>query len=196
MRAVPVFVAVSLSVAAAQPLQPTATVTGVPYSADEMQAHTTVENGKPATSTYVIGHFYRDTQGRTRTESALKTGPWVIEIRDPAAGFAYVLDDQKKTVRRTTIPVAPSRPNPPQATTESLGTQTIEGVLAEGTRTAFTSPNGLPGLTIETWYSPELKITMATKSSNGYSSKLVNLRREEPDAALFRPPADYTVVDR
>ncbi|HKE29063.1 MAG TPA: hypothetical protein VKB88_42220 [Bryobacteraceae bacterium] len=197
MRFVPVFVAVSLCIAAAQPSQPTPTVTGIPYSADQLQEHTTLENGKPVNSAYVIGHFFRDSQGRARTESALKSSPaWRIEIRDPVAGFAYVLDDQNKVVYRTSTQVTASRPNASQATTVSLGTQAIAGVLAEGIRTTFLSPSGLPTLSVETWYSAELNVTMLTKSSNGYSSKLVNLRREEPDPVLFRPPADYTVVDR
>ena len=57
--------------------------------------------------------------------------------------------------------------------------------------------DGLPStFSIETWDSVELKVNMLTKGSNGYTSKLVNLRRADPDPALFRPPADYTVVDQ
>ena len=69
-----------------------------------------------------------------------------------------------------------------------LGTQSIEGVTVEGTR--VTGP-----LTIETWTSPELKVDLIVRSSNGYSSKLIHLTRTEPDPALFRPPDDYRVVD-
>ena len=197
MRFVPGFAALSFCIAAAQPLQPTPTVTGAPYSADQLQEHTILENGKPVTSTYVIGHLFRDSQGRTRTESALKSSPaWHIEIRDPVAGFAYVLDDSRKAAHRTSTQGTASRPDAPHANTVSLGTQAIEGVLAEGIRTTFLAPSGLPTLSVETWYSAELNVTMLTKSSNGYSSKLVNLRREEPDPALFRPPADYAVVDQ
>ncbi|MGO9261584.1 MAG: hypothetical protein ACLQU1_35565 [Bryobacteraceae bacterium] len=186
MKIVPIFVSVSLSVAAAQALQPAAAVTGAPYSADQVQEHT------GTTGTYAIGHFFRDSEGRTRTESALKSSPaWRIEILDPVAGVAYVLDDKNKVAHRTrTQATAPRRYAPPHATIENLGTQVIEGVLAEGTRTST------PALIIETWDSVELKVNMLTKSSNGYTSKLVNLRRADPDPALFRPPADYTVVDR
>src|SRR5262245_37496153 len=51
-----------------------------------------------------------------------------------------------------------------QKKTESLGTQTIEGVTAEGTRATLTIPAGEIGNTLpievvdETWYSPELQI--------------------------------------
>jgi hypothetical protein len=50
-------------------------------------------------------------------------------------------------------------------------------------------------LTVETWESGELKLTLLTKSSNGYTTRLTNLSRNQPDAALFRPPSDYTVID-
>lgn len=84
-------------------------------------------------------------------------------------------------------------------TIEKLGTQMMEGgVLVEGTRMSIAVPprDGLPStFTIETWDSVELKVNMLTKSSNGYTTKLVNLRRTDPDPAFFRPPADYTIVD-
>lgn len=194
MTIVPIFVSVILSVAAAQPRKTTPTVTGNPYSADQVQEYTrTLENGESTTSTNVIGHFFRDSQGRTRTESALKSSPtWRIEILDPVAGVDYVLDDKNKVAHRTRPQAAaPGQNAPPQMTIESLGTQMIEGVLVEGTRMSRALPprDGIPSrFTIETWDSVELKVTMLTKSSNGYTSKLVNLRRAEPNPALFRPP--------
>ena len=184
------FAAVSLSLAVAQSQQLTPTVTGAPYSADQVQERSVVENGQLVTSAAVIiGHFYRDSRGRTRTESALKTGPWRIEIHDPVAGVAYLLDEKTKVAYRTRISTtAPARN--PRATVVSLGTQTIDGLVAEGILTIY------PALSVETWDSVELKVTVLTKSSNGYSSRLVNLKREEPDVALFRPPAEYAIVDQ
>jgi hypothetical protein len=193
MKIVAIFVSVSLSVAAAQPTQPAAAVTGSPYSADQVQEYTrTLENGKLSTITNVIGHSFRDSQGRTRTESALKSSPtWRIEILDPLDGVAYVLDDKNKIAHRTRPQGrAPLRYAPPRATIENLGAQMIEGVLAEGTRTTTSA------FTIETWDSVELKLNMLRKSSNGYTSKVINLKRADPDPALFRPPGNYTVVDQ
>ena len=40
-----------------------------------------------------------------------------------------------------------------------------------------------------------MKVTWVTKSSNGYSSYLSNLKPGEPDAELFRAPAGYALVD-
>ena len=51
----------------------------------------------------------------------------------------------------------------------------------------------------ETWYSPELQVTVYTKHSDPRSGdntyRLENLKREEPAAALFAVPSDYTVKD-
>src|SRR5215813_12638188 len=90
-----------------------------------------------------------------------------------------------------------------QRKTESLGTQTIEGVTAEGTRSTLTIPAGEIGnilpleIVDETWYSPELQITVMTKHRDPRSGettyRLANLSRSEPDRSLFEVPADYTV---
>ncbi len=88
---------------------------------------------------------------------------------------------------------------------ESLGTQTMEGVTVEGHRTTTTIPVGVQGndrplvSTNETWTSPDLKVTVLMKNSdprNGENiMRLTNITVGEPDPALFQPPADYTVVD-
>lgn len=167
-------------------------VTGAPYSADQLQDYTPAGATSPSASG-IIGHFARDGQGRTRSSIAYKPAPyWLTEIFDPVAGVAFLLDDQAKVAHRMAVQPAPA-PHQPVATrfavtSQSLGTQMIDGVLAEGTRVSSAQ-------TVETWRSAELKIDLITRSSNGYSSRLINLRRNEPDPALFRPPADYRVVD-
>ena len=111
----------------------------------------------------------------------------------------YVAPTFCRRPTEATQATSPGRNAPPQMTIEYLGTQVIEGVLVEGTRMSRTVPprDGRPStFTLETWDSVELKVNMLTKSSNGYTSKLVNLRRADPDPALFRPPTDYTVVDQ
>lgn len=93
----------------------------------------------------------------------------------------------------------------PQISRESLGTQTIEGILVEGTRTTVVHPvgsvdNDRPITAIqETWTSPELKVTVLEKDSDpryGESTiRLANISRAEPDAALFQVPPDYQIID-
>ena len=176
-------------------------LTGAPYTADEVQEYNPPSNtSSPRIA--VIGHFARDSQGRTRTERAYKPAPiWLTEIFDPAAGVAYLLDDRKKIAHRMPLPPAQSAIAPPAAdsrmTLEKLGTQQIEGVLVEGTRKEFRGPgsSGPVVQTVETWESPELKLTILLKSSNGYTNRLTNLSRSEPSPSLFQPPPGYTVVD-
>jgi hypothetical protein len=93
----------------------------------------------------------------------------------------------------------------PDISVEKLGTKTIEGVSAEGTRRSAVLPAGLAGgnapvVTVsESWFSPDLKVTVLTKMKDAKSgehiTRLVNLKRSEPPASLFAPPADYKVVD-
>lgn len=86
-----------------------------------------------------------------------------------------------------------------------LGTQTIEGVPAQGTRTTRTLPAGAVGneqpivITTETWYSPDLKVLILSKTNDprmGETTyKLTNIQRSEPPANLFQVPDDYTIKD-
>jgi hypothetical protein len=159
-------------------------VTGAPYSADELNEFTESDGTPPRV--YVINHYARDAQGRTRMERGYHAAPIrTTEIFDPVAGIAYLLDDQNRVAHRMLLP--PAVPITP-VSSEKLGTKLMEGVLVAGTRTVNI-------LTIDTWVSPELKITLHTKSSNGYSSRLTGLTRTDPAPALFQPPPGYTVVD-
>ena len=87
-----------------------------------------------------------------------------------------------------------------------LGTQTIEGVAAQGARITRTIPAGAIGneqplvITTETWYSPDLKVLILSKTSDprmGETTyKLTNIQRAEPPADLFQIPADYSIKDQ
>ena len=91
-------------------------------------------------------------------------------------------------------------------TTIDLGRQMIEGVMAKGTKVTHTIPAGTIGndgpivITTESWFSPELKVLVMSKSNDprmGETSyKLTNISRAEPDPALFRIPADYSVKEK
>ncbi len=88
---------------------------------------------------------------------------------------------------------------------ENLGTQTIEGVSAEGTRRTTTIPAGQIGneqpiVTVnERWYSPELQVlVMSTRTDprmGNSTYKLTNINRSEPAPTLFQVPPDYTLND-
>jgi hypothetical protein len=84
-----------------------------------------------------------------------------------------------------------------------LGKRDFDGVSADGTRTAWTIPAGRIGndkpieILSERWYAPDLVLVVQTRyfdpRSGEATYKLTQLRRGEPDAALFAVPSDYTV---
>jgi hypothetical protein len=95
--------------------------------------------------------------------------------------------------------------SPTNSRTESLGTQVIEGVAAEGTRTIETIPTGTIGndspieILSERWYSPELQVVLKTRHSDPRSGEnvyqLTNIRRGEPSPTMFQIPAEFTIKD-
>jgi hypothetical protein len=92
-----------------------------------------------------------------------------------------------------------------KVTTESLGTRSIEGVKAEGTRTTSTIPAGAIGnlmpieVVSERWFSQELQmavlITRRDPRAGETVYRLTNIVRAEPADALFAVPPDYEVRD-
>jgi TonB family protein len=88
---------------------------------------------------------------------------------------------------------------------EPLGKQTVEGVECEGTRSVMTIPAGELGnelpinITTETWYSPDLQVTVLRKFNDPrYGEdvyRLANINRAEPAKELFEVPSDYTIKE-
>jgi hypothetical protein len=93
----------------------------------------------------------------------------------------------------------------PRPQTESLGTQTMEGIPVTGHRTTTTFPVGSVGNDrefssyTENWFSPDLRLMVMTKTvdprSGENTMRLINVSRNEPDPSLFQPPASYSVVE-
>lgn len=87
----------------------------------------------------------------------------------------------------------------------NLGVQDIEGVSAKGLRITRTIPAGDFGnelpmvITTETWYSPDLKVLVMSKSSDprmgDTTYTLTNIQRSEPDPTLFQVPEGYTIKE-
>lgn len=92
-----------------------------------------------------------------------------------------------------------------KAVTRELGGRDFSGLRAEGSQRSYTIPAGEIGnrapieVSSETWYSPELQVTVYHKRSDPRSGDVVyrldKLKRGEPPAALFSVPSDYTVRD-
>lgn len=92
-----------------------------------------------------------------------------------------------------------------ERTTTQLGSKNFDGVIAEGKMVSYTIPAGKVGnarpitVSTETWYSPDLKITVYSKHSDPRSGDVIyrvaNLKRGEQSTELFRVPADYELKD-
>jgi hypothetical protein len=103
-------------------------------------------------------------------------------------------------------PTLQMRANQTKVEREQLGGKTLAGVYAEGIRVTRTIPVGAEGndrpmtTVVETWYSPELKITLLLVNSDPRTgtrtTEVTELDRAEPDPAVFQVPEGYTVKDQ
>jgi hypothetical protein len=204
------------------------TVTGAPFSATFSQETTqNLADGNHIQRTST-GTMARDGNGRTHRDLTLpaigewatsgRTPPHLVLISDPVANANYVLETDRKIARQMPalrggkggkVGMGPGGPPPfglePQneSTSLSLGTQMINGISAQGTRTTRTIPAGAIGnekpivITVERWYSPDLQMNVMIKRSDPRTGdnvfQLTNIVRSEPDASLFQVPSDYTV---
>ncbi len=200
-------------------------VIGAPFSAtfSTSTSQTLADGNKIQRNS--TGSVARDSQGRMRRDMTLPPGPWsdtektpphVIFINDPVAGANYILKVDEKTGTKFTPPAdrrrpadapAPADGNAPEdkdVVTTSLGTQAINGVSADGTRTTRTIPAGAIGnanpiqITVEKWYAPSLQLYVMIKRSDPRSGdsvfQLTGIQTSEPAANLFQVPADYTIT--
>jgi hypothetical protein len=131
-----------------------------------------------------------------RSEGNWKEGPQILDLRS-GKGERHV--NQKVIVNIQGSHEGQQRKeSSEQVKREDLGTQTIEGVSAQGKRETVTIPAGEIGnerpieVVTETWFSPDLHTMVLRKHSDprmGDSTyRLTDIKRNEPDAALFQPP--------
>jgi hypothetical protein len=211
-----------IRVLGAQPGRAGQVVKGAPYSAEVSTEITQslVDGNKIHQLT--SERIYRDSEGRTRREPSLagiglreqgRNGLKLAFIDDPVANATYVLDLDRRTATkapRRRPPPNPSLDLPPRSPREdpdrkvdSLGRQTIAGVIADGTRTTQTIPAGRIGnslpiqIVTERWYSPDLQTVILEKRSDPRSGEYVyqwtNITRTEPPSTLFLVPADFAL---
>jgi len=214
-------------------VHPGKVVKGAPFSAKATTDRTqTLADGTTIHRT-TSSALYRDSQGRSRREVTLSGfGPLenagkshtMITIADPEAGVHYMLDPEQKTARKVVFrrhgelsaekiqkfeERMQQRLQKEEASGEiqkqSLGTQSVSGVNAEGTRITRTIPAGQIGndkaiqIVSERWFSADLQMVVKSTHSDprfGTSTyTLTNIQRSEPAAALFAVPSDYTVKE-
>jgi hypothetical protein len=182
-------------------------VAGAPFSAVALQeTNQTLADGNHISRKSQV-NLFRDGQGRFRKEVTLSGfGPLAasgqprsfVVINDPVANESFVLHPETKAAEKM------GRPFRGALKKEDLGTQTIAGVSAQGTRLTRTIPAGQIGnekpivIVRETWFSNDLQIVVMSKRTNPWSGEstytLTNIQRTEPAASLFSVPSDYTVT--
>ena len=200
-------------------------VTGVPMSGDLVVTRDTTLADGNRIHTQNQTKVYRDADGRVRREVGFElntpaTGAAkrsMIIITDPVAGKRYVLNPQNKTAH--VMPLHPAKhgqgpPSPPDGEAgpmhdsanvarEPLGTKTINGLQATGTRVTRTIPAGKIGneqpiqVVTERWISTDLELPLTTTHTDPLmgtvTTSLTNISRTPPDASLFQVPSDYKV---
>ena len=197
-------------------------VTGAPMTATVSVTHDQTLSDGNTIHTDNQSTEYRDSQGRVRREVPFKlvtpatgaTEGTMVVIMDPVAGKRYVLNPQKKTAHEMPLHPPkppkgnangepPARPGDENVTTESLGSKTILGLTATGTRVTRTIPAGQVGNTkpisvvTERWVSTDLQIPLSMTHSDPMmgtmTSTVTSVTRGEPDASLFQVPSDYKI---
>ena len=106
----------------------------------------------------------------------------------------------------SSVATAQQRESSNEISREDLGEQTIQGVLATGTRTTVTTPAGAVGndaplvRTMEVWMAKSIGVAVRSLTDDPRTGKrnreLVELSQGEPDPSIFRAPEGYQVVNQ
>jgi hypothetical protein len=159
----------------------------------------------------------RDTRGRVFQERRYFTPDGDVQttqltqtqISDPQQHVVSICDRARNVCElrafaaAMTLPPSAPASRSAKVTTEPLGTQTIDGIEAVGSReTQTVTLLGVDrpiAVTKEFWYSPRLGINLLTKRLDPRGGAEVftvtHIDPAEPDAGLFELPKDARVVD-
>lgn len=200
-------------------------IAGAPFSADVVKESTQVLADGTLARHETKGKMFRDSLGRTRSETALESAIAGVEpkcyvtIVDPLQQISIVLDvaAKKATIFHLPSPSAVTARDLKlvkaaqtagqgggTSATENLGAMTIEGFAVTGSRRAHANEASVAkdrfhSAVTESWFSPELKIellaTTQAAQSTTRTTRLMNIVPGEPDPALFQSPADYATQE-
>jgi len=211
-------------------------VKGKPFSATEERHFLQVLGDGTRIETSETNRLFRDAEGRARTEGMNGTATIydpvanvTVEL-DPATktarkrnggnSFSYNFDFDGNAMSLTSMTPFGSSLVTGRAgqsnqgamrgvmaeTTENLGSQSINGVTAQGIRTTMTIPKGQIGnnkdikVLTERWSSTDLQMLVKSINSDprfgDTTYQLTKVVQSAPDPALFQIPAGYTVTDQ
>lgn len=198
-------------------------VAGAPFAADvEITSREKLPDGSFNIRT-TINHVARDSSGRIYNERrqlvpvAFKGKPALLSahIYDPATRLNTFLDPFSHLARQSVlqhpepttvgIPTLGPHAGAIPAGTENIGEQTLNGTVLRGTRKSWTVPATASGTGKEVtivdqyWYSPDLSIYLILQHDDPRTGEQLvavkDVKRGEPESALFSVPARYRIVD-
>jgi hypothetical protein len=172
-----------------------------------------------------VNHIARSSAGVIHNERRMLEPPgfqgeapvmhW--HIFDPKTRVSTFLTPATLIAREAVLPTPPPAPEnttPDTAiaiahtqnlTVKDLGTETVAGLVLHGTRKQRTIPATFSGtgkdvtITDDYWYSEDLKVYLVLKHNDPRTGEqvvgILDVDRKEPDAAMFRIPPEYKVVD-
>jgi hypothetical protein len=169
-----------------------------------------------STSTLAEGGDTLETRVAVLDREARTISRWTVPGRQvtvtdlPAQGSgvrlcaaSLLLDDPPK------LPEWMSKPHPSlKPVHQSLGTQTILGIEARGSRTTFTTPTGAVGnteaivWTQEVWLATQPGLVLVVRAITDYpwsgktTREPVDLDLNEPNPSVFQPPTGYAIVKK
>jgi hypothetical protein len=211
------------------------TVTGKPFSATEQHHSLQILGDGTRIENTETNAFYRDDQGRTRVEHGAAGNVHAMIHDPVAGYSLMLDPTNKVAHKLTRAKLPPDVvPDPPPAmheahmamsvggggsnvfyhrtevklgepVKEDLGTQTINGIVAHGTRTTLTIPAGKIGndrpiqVVNERWYSNDLQTLVKSVNNDPRFGEtdyeLTTIDRSSPSASLFQVPSDYKVEE-
>jgi hypothetical protein len=159
-----------------------------------------------------LGRVFQERRTFGPKGSPIGSQVWRTELAEPSTRTVaycdirtHVCELHPYAAPALTTPAAGPLGNPPGFVSENLGSQTLNGLDLIGTRETQTLNPLVTGsdrpivVVKEFWYSRLLGVNVLTTRNDPRSGKEVftvtDIRRGEPDRALFALPADARVVD-
>jgi hypothetical protein len=190
-------------------------VAGLPFSATVVIENERLMRDGSALTRRTINLIARDSRGRIHNEvrrlmpESFHGSPQLMEVRlfDPQTRMRTIYYPDTHLAHQQVLPIQPKVagfPNP-WVSVDDLGTTTLNGLEAKGTRRTFTvsasaSGTGEPvDVVDEFWYSQELHLNLLVHHTDPRSGEqtvgISGIKREEPPAAMFELPLGYKIVD-
>lgn len=197
-------------------------VVGAPFTGTTILKTTTpVGAGRPPIEIVMHDLTMRDTAGRTRSEESVVgiDGPRQIEVNDVVRHCQFRWDEPARDVSQQVAQVTcyrklswtddgmeakMTRQIPIDVKNqwetdhiEPLGEKKIDGLKVFGVRlTRKAIVSGGSNYSVDSWWSPELReLLLFQPVGVGFNTsiEMTNIRRGEPDSALFYPPAGWRI---